>query len=661
MGSERIRTATPVIERDRPEGRASGGWIGFVRFARRRDVRLAGTVVVAVALASLALSMQGWRSRVPAFDLITYHDGIREFLETGVVLRHGDTGSYGSYKPPGTAWLMLPGVLLLDDPRLTDYVGTGLLHLSTLLGLYLLARRSFGTTCAVLTVVLYGFSQHGLFLAGSLWPNGRPDFYVWTVYLAVLWATRRRPGSLALALLVWGAGMYVDMALLPVLLIFPVLWVLYRPPIRLSPLVAVGAIVLVVWMPYLRFEADRGFIDIRSQVLQQSIHPTDPRAAWCDPTLSLQRWEEGGQTPQGIQPTDEGARPAGFLSRVEERLSAALSNVQGSPVPGGGIVLLLLTVGGLLLASVSGSPAEGVATGKPVPWRSRTVAGSGLMILLGLLLGGALRLADLLDVAIEGTMGVLLHRLEPLLMAGGAAVLGGYVVVALVDRALGRRGLHVRSREDVERTRALVVGLLVPWALLILVAEPGKPERFMWLWTLQSLFLAASVAYFLPRLRVPRALVHGSLVAVVVLVALNPFLSERVEGWARAGWAGEDAAKVRIVDAVAHRIEEDGRDAAAVGYRLFIYPFMAEYHITNPLYKVGAELDLLLRLRHGIANTNRCAEGVAPRDEFLIVETEPEPSEWAPRDYFPVDLPEGAAPLARFGTYELYRLGGPPT
>lgn len=663
VGAARTGTATQVIDRDRPEGSSSDGWSGFVRFAQRPDVRWAGAIVLSVALVSLALSMQGWRSRVPAFDLITYHYGIREFLETGVVLQHGDTGSYGSYKPPGTAWLMLPGVLLLDDPRLTDYVGTGLLHLSTLLGLYLLARHFFGTTCAVLTVVLYGFSQHGLFLSGSLWPNGRPDFYVWTVYFAVLWATRRRPGSLALALLVWGLGMYVDMALLPVLLIFPVLWVLYRPPIRLPPLVAVGAIVLVVWTPYLRFEANRGFVDIRSQVLQQSIHPTNVRAAWCDPTLTLQEWDEGAQTLQRIQAADETDRPAGLLSRVGELFGSMFSNFRGSPVPGAGVILFLLTAGGVLLASVSGSARERAAIPKSVPWRSGTVMTAGALILGGLLVSATLRLADLFDIeAIQrGTTGVLLHRLQPLLVAGGAAVLGVYVLGSLTDRFLARRAVHVRSEDDVERTRALVVSLLAPWLLLLLVAEPGKPERFMWLWTLQSLFLAAFVAYFLPRLNVPRALVHGGRLAVVLLVAINPFLSDRVDGWIDTGWSGEDSAEVRIVDAVAQQVRGEGRDEAAVGYQMFIYPFMAEYHITNPLYKVGAELDLMLRFHHGITNTNRCAEGISAQDEYRIVETEPKPPEWAPRDYFVAGLPDDARPLSRFGTYELYRLDGSPT
>jgi hypothetical protein len=51
---------------------------------------------------------------------------------------------------------MVPGVLLLGDPRVSDYVGTGLLHFATLLGMFLLGSRCFGVKAACLAVLLYG-------------------------------------------------------------------------------------------------------------------------------------------------------------------------------------------------------------------------------------------------------------------------------------------------------------------------------------------------------------------------------------------------------------------------------------------------------------------------------------------------------------------------
>ena len=259
---------------------------------QRRPFRYGIALVLLVTAMSMLLTAQGWKSRMLAFDLLPYMYATHEFLESGTLPQHGDTGSYGSYKPPGTAWLMMPGAILLGDPRAVAYVGTGLLHFATLLGILFLGWRAFGPWPACLAVILYGLSKHGLFLAGSLWPNGRPDFYVWIVLFTGLWAMRRDPRLLAAALLVWGLGMYVDMAIAPALLILPVVWLLYRPPGRPVPVLVAGLVLLIIWSPYLRLEATRGFADVKSMLFLRYILPTEPRQSWCDPSLALVTWRE---------------------------------------------------------------------------------------------------------------------------------------------------------------------------------------------------------------------------------------------------------------------------------------------------------------------------------------------------------------------------------
>ena len=178
------------------------------------------SVVMVLSILSIAITMQGWRSRITAFDLLPYIYSIRNFLVTGALPQFGDIGSYGSYSPPGTAWLFLPGAILFKDPRLSEYLGAALLHILTLLCVYLLARNYFNVRCAVLAVLLYGLGESALFYAGSLWPIGRPDFYIWVVYLTSRWVVRSDSRYLAAALAVWGFGMYVDMAILPVIFIY---------------------------------------------------------------------------------------------------------------------------------------------------------------------------------------------------------------------------------------------------------------------------------------------------------------------------------------------------------------------------------------------------------------------------------------------------------
>ena len=84
---------------------------------------------------------------------------------------------------------------------------------------------------------------------------------------------------------------------------------------------------------------------------------------------------------------------------------------------------------------------------------------------------------------------------------------------------------------------------------------------------------------------------------------------------------------------------------------------MAKYHITNPVYKVGAELELLHRYRHGITNTDQCAEGLSPRDEYLIVQTRRKNGPEEPKLYFDVPRDERFRLLRRFDLYQVFKRG----
>jgi hypothetical protein len=614
---------------------------------QKRNWQWSLVLVVAVWIAGVALTTQGWRSRVPAFDLLTYINSAHDLVSNGALPEHGDNGSYGSFKPAGTAWLMLPSTILFGDPRLSEYVGTAFLHLATLVGLFLLARKYFGAWCACLAVVLYGLSGVALFLAGSLWPNGRPDFYVWTVYLASEWVTRRDPRFLAAALAVWGIGMQVDMALAPAFFVLPALWLAYRPSVRLRPLLIAAALIFVVWTPYLRFEAPRRFADIRSQLQLRYIVPSDFKEAWCDPTLSLQRLQDRAGASVDRAPT-QAAAEAGIsvTNAVEDRLLSNFDSV--SSIPGTGVALLLLVLGALVLTNVTGGTAAMRHPKEPDAWwRRRLTPLSVGAILAGLSAYGIALLGD-------GQLALSTQRVGKLLVVGGTALLATRLAAAAASRALARYGITLQTAAQVTERRVLVLSLVVPWLILVVIAEPDKPERFWWLWPLQVLFIAAFVSFILPRIGVPSPavwIVQGSL---VVLVLANSFLDSRVDAWRTEGWSGRDAPQVKVVDYVAARINSDGRDRAAIGYRVFIYPFMANYHILNPEYKVGADFDVLFRHRRGITNTNACAEGFSPRDQYRIVRTAPEEGDSGPRDYFNVPLDGGFRLVREFGPYQVF-------
>ena len=85
---------------------------------RRRMVEAIGVLIVAALSAILAL--QGWKSRVLSFDVVTAINLAQEFIDTGRLPDRGVVTSFGSFTPPGAVWFVLPGMLVFRDPRLFD-------------------------------------------------------------------------------------------------------------------------------------------------------------------------------------------------------------------------------------------------------------------------------------------------------------------------------------------------------------------------------------------------------------------------------------------------------------------------------------------------------------------------------------------------------------
>jgi hypothetical protein len=652
---------------------------GIAHIARRRST-YGVIVVIAVFLLASVLTAQGWRSRILVFDLVPAIRAAHVLVATGALPEHSDVGSYGAFAPPGPAWLMLPSTPFFDDPRLSQYVGAGLLHFLTLLGLFLLGRKYFGTWCGCLAVVLYGLSGQGLWWAGSLWAIGSPDMFIWLVYLASEWVTRRDGRFLAAAVAAWAFGMYVDLSLAPAIAVLPAIWLVYRPPVTLKPLLAAATILLIVWFPYLRLEARRDFIDLRSQFLLQNIFPSNPSRSWCDPKLKLNAWpvnrpataSPSTASPAGPAPPTERAvaaavRPTKSSSaRLENRLVNAfrdrlLGNFLVTKLPAQsviGIVLLFSVLASLVLFSVTGSAsrpehsAQDRRGRQKSEWRTEPRGVSRVVV-------GAVALAlatwvVLLQIAFDAELPTLGRgAIAILLLAGVGLIFPKFT--AIVDRLLKRGGVHIQSEEQARRRRLVVLALVVPWLLLFAAAEPGIPERFLWLWPLQVLLIAAFFTVLLTRLGVPRPVVWLAQAMLVFAVLWNSFLVSRVDAWRADGWSGRDASEVRVVDYVVADIGRERRDRASIGYQLFIYPFMANYHIVSSQYKVGAEFDVLFNYRHGIENTDTCAEGVSPRDDYRIVQTRPKKPDDAPRNYFEVPLENRFKLVREIGPYRVFK------
>jgi hypothetical protein len=176
--------------------------------------------------------------------------------------------------------------------------------------------------------------------------------------------------------------------------------------------------------------------------------------------------------------------------------------------------------------------------------------------------------------------------------------------------------------------------------------------------------LAAAVTYLPAQFKLSRPIAATGQVFLTLLLLLHPWVLSPAQSWMKMGWFGPTAPQVQAVDFLANRLSSEGRNTAAIGYQIFVYGFMAKSNIIDPRYKVGAQWDMLFKYRHGILNSDQCAEGVSSKDEYRIVQTRPR--QVLPQDFFNeraeeyVDIQlDGSFQLVRqFGRYQIFKRTG---
>lgn len=642
-----------------------------------------GAILLVTAI-GLLLAFQAWNSRPMNFDHINFIGGADNFLSDWSLPERGDVSSYWAITTPGTAWLMLPGMLVFEDPRLYEFVGSAVLYFGTLVGLFLVTQMCFGSRCAYLSVLIYALSRSGLFFAGSLWSIGHPFFYVWMVYFCFRWVQQDDSKYLSAALVTWSVGMYVDMVLAPACFVFPALWLIYRPRIRLAPLVLAAAVLSVVWFPYLRLQTNRNFEDLKSLVMRHRLQRNDFKAAWCMPDLVLQKLND---QPPYTNPVDSPPAPqiaessdaspqvqnwfGGLAKTIRTRyatlgdgLTFNFDQMAWTPLAVVPLVLLGMTTLALVaLQAFARSVPSSISWNWP-SWISRL---AWVTLFLALLINESF-VARFLSAngSLSAPIVFKIRTLQAILL-----IIGLGLLICRKPFSEFFRGFLARMKTESDPSQSqnnqtlFALCLFVPWLTLIMVVEPDNPVRYWWLWPMQIVPIIAAVTYIPGRFKWPRTATWIGQVAVILVLLSHPWLASPVQAWVRSGWSGPRADEIQALDYIASDMQSQGRQKAAIGYRTFIYPFMPAFNIVDPTYKVGAELDLYLKDRYEISNSNQCAEGISPQDEYRLVQTSPRPLEEpqfggpeAPMEYFNMPLDSSYSLLRQFGRYEVFRRMG---
>ena len=630
--------------------------------------RLALLLVILAGVLGILLANVGWHGSLPELDrLIPTYEALG-FLETGRLPRMGNVNSLGSFAPPGNAWLILPGIIVFEDPSLYESIGSGLLYIGTLIGIFFLARASCGAVCASFAAILFALSSTGHYFADTLNAVGNPFFIVWSLYFARRWIEERDGRYLAAGLLVWGAGMYVFMVIAPLFFVFPFLWLVYRPPISPGSLLVVAAVGGALWFPYLSFDMEHGFRNILSQLTVKTVIPADYERTWYDPGLRQVLTDRlGGIDLAGLERDDPFEGGGDFFKRMGIVLAKKVSVVtvfltNNFVVPFDNFVVRSALMTGLSLVSVfvivfglrdDANRLVPFRTSKLLQRGRTALTLAGLVSLaLGLIVNEFL-VARFLSV--DGHLWpneiFVIRHFQLTFLVVGMGLLWRCRLGRLLANWLSMIRRHEQSGRLLEFLRFLSYAFLVPGLLLVLTADPSHPRRFMWLWSLQCIFLAVFTVRFLPLLGAGRGAKMAFGLVLFSLLSWNP-VAGAAAAWMRNGYAGPPNPLSEAVAFLAGEICGQGRSSASIGYNVPVSGYQMSFNVIDSRYKVGAIADFLLRRRFGIENENRYAEGVHPDDEFRIVEPPPSGRTMSPY----IEPPRmGFTSLSQFGDYTILK------
>jgi hypothetical protein len=607
-------------------------------------------IIFAAGTVTMLVRYQGWKSQELAnLDMFPYYQGVQDFLSTGRVLEKGELSSYSSDNPPGTFYLILPGILLTPDPRLQDLAGNTILVYGTLIFLYLVAREVAGRVVALPATVVFALSRLGFM---GVYPIGHPIFILASLYFLLLWINRRAAWALGAVVAILAYGLYVDLAIIPFLFVIPVLWLIYRPPLGWKSLLVSGLFGLLIWFPYLRYEYTRGFMDMASLLLMRPENSvwknTSTSPIYCYAT------EPGeNDVPNGVYLPYIGGSEIqkrvvyplpGWKNQAAYESCRILMNIDrnfdgdffllGANRYFDSILWWVFMTGWITFGWVvmrGWRPMQRIIHTVAVrrKWIPLALAAAGALVFY-LLATPAILEQFAADKSIDHNISLAVTQFREYMPWIWLAIcLGLYLSVYIPDP----------NPDNV----ILFIAFSLPWIILLVLAEPGRPERFWYMWPLQVLVMVLFLRWLVERFHRARPAFWILVIALGVALLPIPFDVERISNGLANGYAGSDSDQWKVAEFLSGEAKTEGVDSLRVEYWLVdsnspINPLHPENHFSD-------WFDYLLLVRFSVHNLESTTAGSAGT-VWEVVDVQ----------MGPPDSLKGASPVATIGHYSIYQI-----
>jgi hypothetical protein len=225
------------------------------------------TLLILMMLLSLPIKLAAARNMQWDIDIVPVLSHSVEYTVPPV----GTLSSVAAYNMPLLVWLHAPALHLTHNPYLAMLLTLLCFNLLSTLAVYGIGASMFNPRVGLLAALLFTFSEVGISSAYTAWAQLLlPGFYALTFYC--LWSWRKHEKGIYLALagiLATAAFMthFSAILLYPALLVFAIVT---RAKWQLRWLLGGTLVCLLLLMPYIAFEAQHDFVDIRAFLKQET-------------------------------------------------------------------------------------------------------------------------------------------------------------------------------------------------------------------------------------------------------------------------------------------------------------------------------------------------------------------------------------------------------
>lgn len=523
-------------------------------------------IPVLIFLASLSIKLLAAQSSMPFdIDLVPVLSRGMEYALPPV----GTLSSVAAFNMPALQWLHLPALHLTRDAGFAILLTMLAWNALATGAIYVLTASLFDRRAGWIAVALFAFSETGISSAYTAWAQLLlPGYSVLVLLCLWRWIERERGIFLALA------GMLATLAWMThfsAVLFFPAMLIvalLARARWQWRWLLIGGAACVLLLSPYIVFEAQRDFADLRAFFSQRTLaSPEAMRAAQAFKPEAVQV-PDGATTsaqPDQAAPVQPPRQPDSLLQR-------ALNYAQTLPA---GIVTAMR------INFVSASSTRGLQTIVPA------LGGlAGVFLLLPVVASAA-------GIAYACWKWLRLPPAERALRrtaAGRMLLLSAFIATLLLGFILTRTlsdTTYLMSLQSVQ------IVLAAGW-----LRQIALDRRVMWLVALLTLtFALTGTAERLARIRA-----HDD-------TQFSPY----------------NVSLYRHISAATDFIAQDwqGGDALTVSYDLLPEMpglwWVVAWNSVDAGYRMGMNFDFLLTLHHGLNNRNQSAVGLIEGADYTVV------------------------------------------